>query len=155
MIKVEVGQTYLEEEFYQKLLFAMEENIGECFKIFTNYFFENTVDNKIRIIEIVDYKTFREMQNECRKNIEKKQWFELYENGGRLNLLLCRLDRTGKYSVVSEDNTRTQNSFQSWADEYPPQKPMTQDEIREAVMELSGFFKAHIEQPKLSSKKAM
>ncbi|MBC7740716.1 MAG: hypothetical protein H7061_00865 [Bdellovibrionaceae bacterium] len=155
MIKVEVGQTYLEEEFYQKLLFAMEENIGHCFKIFTHYYFENTDDNKIKIAEIVNHNSFREMKNDSRKHIEKKQWFELYENGGRLNLVLCRLDRTGKLSVVTEDNTRTQNSFQSWADEYPPRKPMTPEEIREAVMELSGYFEAQIEQPKLGSKKAM
>ncbi|MBC7740718.1 MAG: hypothetical protein H7061_00875 [Bdellovibrionaceae bacterium] len=155
MIKVEIGRTYLEEEFYQKLLFAMEENIGNCFKIFTSYFFENTKDNKIKIIDIVDYKNFREMQNDSRKNVEKKQWFELYENGGQLHLFLCRLDRTGKYTVVTEDNTRTQNSYLHWVDEFPPQKPMTQEEIREAVSELSGFFHDQVATPKLGSKKAM
>lgn len=70
-------------------------------------------------------------------------------------MLLCRFDRTGFVSSIWKDHTRTEEWCLGWADEGPDHGPMTPDEIRQAVLELSGFFIDQQELQKLKSKKAV
>ena len=149
-----IGQKFFENEFYELLLFEIEEKREQYFSKFIHFYFDRTEDKKIQITELAYFKDRTEMNQKSRSMIEKKEWFEIYENHGHIDLLLCRFDRSGTRSVVYEDKTRTQIASFSWADE-TPHTPMTPDEIREAFQELAGVFQNQLDLQKLRSKKAV
>ena len=39
---------------------------------------------------------------------EKKEWFEIYEHHGHVDLIFVRFDRSGKVSIIKKNETRTQ-----------------------------------------------
>ena len=129
-----VNQTFSETEFYELLLFEIEENFEQYFSKFFHFYFDRSDDEKIKITEVLCFKNDTEMDKKARSIIEKKEWFEIYDNHGHIDLLLCRFDRTGMRSVVRKNNTRTEDWSVAWADE-KPHKPMTRDEIREAFQD--------------------
>lgn len=149
-----IGQTFQENEFYELLLFEIEENFTQYFSKFIHFYFERTSDKKLKILEIVYFKDSVELNKKSREIIEKKEWFGIAQNHNHLNLLLCRFDRTGHASSVWKDSTRTQDWCFGWADE-EPYVPMTQEEIREAFQELCGVSLEQQELQKLRSKKAV
>lgn len=147
-----VGQTFYENEFYELLLFQIEENCEKFISKFMHFHFIRS-HGKINITELVYFKDDVEMFKKARSNIEKQEWFEIYDNHGHIDLMLCRFDRSGKRSVVYDnDETRTEDWSLGWADE-TPHKPMTREEIREAFQELAGILNTQTELHKLSSKK--
>ncbi|MDZ4660561.1 MAG: hypothetical protein SGJ18_02960 [Pseudomonadota bacterium] len=150
-----IGQVFFENEFYELLLFDIEENFEQYFSKFIHFYFDRVEGKKIIITELAYFKDSKEMNKESRKIIEKKEWFEVCQNHNHFNLLLCRFDRTGFVSSVEKDSTLTQEWRRGWADEEPDLGPMTPDEIRQAVRELSGFFCDQQELQKLRSKKAV
>lgn len=149
-----VNQTFSEIEFYELLLFDIEENFEYYFSKFIHFYFERSKDKKIKITEVRYFNDDSEMDKQARSIIEKKEWFEIYENHGHIDLLLCRFDRTGTRSVVRNNETRTEDWRSGWADEVP-RKPMSRDEIRVAFQELAGVFQNEQEMQKLRSKKAV
>lgn len=149
-----IGRTFQENEFYELMLYEMEDNFAENFSKFIHFYFARAEDKKIRITEMVYFKDSKEMDKKSREIIEKREWFEIAENHGHLNLLLCRFDRTGFTSSISKDSTRTEDWSHGWSDE-KPHKPMTPDEIRKGFLELAGFFQDQQELQKLRSKKAI
>src|SRR3989338_391590 len=149
-----IGQIFSEAQFYELLLFNIEENLAKYRSKFIHFYFERTADKKMNITEIIYFNNAREMHQKARLNIEKKEWFEIYDNHGHIDLLLCRFDRTGVRSVVRENKTRTEDWRLGWADE-KPHPPMTRDEIREAFQELMGDFQDQQNLQELRSKKAV
>lgn len=154
-LKSLVGQTFQENEFYELLLFDIEENFEQYAFQFIHFYFDRVDNNKIKIAEMANFKDSTEMNNKSRSIIEKKEWFEIGQNQNHFNLLLCRFDRTGYLSSIWKDLTRTEDWCRGWADEGPDLGPMTPDEIRQAVLELGGFFVDQQEMLKLKSKKAV
>lgn len=150
-----VGKIFQENEFYELLLFEVEENFERYFSKFIHFYFDRTEDMRIRITEVVYFKDSDEIYKRSRSIIEKKEWFEIAQNHNHLNLLLCRFDRTGWDSAIWKDSTRTQEWRHGWADERPERGPMTPDEIRQGIRELCGFFEDQQELQKLRSKKAV
>lgn len=150
-----IGQTFFEDEFYELLLFDIEENFEQYFSKHIHFYFSRTSDMKIRITELAYFKKSKEMDKKSRAIIEKSEWFEIAQNHNHFNLLLCRFDRTGFVSSIWKESTRTQEWQHGWADERPDLGPMTPEEIRQAVQELSGFFEDQQELQKLKSKKAV
>ena len=149
-----IGQKFYENEFYEILLFEIEQKREQYFSKFIHFYFDRTDDKRIHITELAYFKDATEMDQKSRSMIEKKEWFEVYDNHGHIDLLLCRFDRTGMRSVVYEDKTRTEDWGVGWADE-TPHTPMTRDEIREAFKELAGVFQNQQDLQKLRSKKAV
>lgn len=157
-----VGQTFFENEFYELLLFEIEENFSKHLDKYIHFYFDRTPDKKIKISEIVFFKTSNELDKTSRKIIEKKEWFEIIESHGHIDLVLVRFDRTGSVSVVYRnsplfgDSTRTQEWKMGWADEKPSLgRPLTPEEIRKGFQELAGIFEDQIEKQKLGPKKAV
>ena len=149
------GKIFQENELYELLLFELEEKFEQYFSKFIHFYFTRTADSKIKVTEITHFKNSTEMNKKSREIIEKREWFEIDENHNHLNLILCRFDRTGFASSIWKDSTRTQEWARGWADEGPDLGPMTPDEIRQAVYELSGYFKDKQELQKSKSKKAV
>ena len=150
-----IGKVFQENEFYELLLFEIEENFELHYPKFIHFYFDRTTDKKIKITEIVFFESSEEIDKKSRTIIEKKEWFEIAHNHKHLDLLLCRFDRTGSVSSVWKDETRTQDWRTGWADEGPDLGPMTPDEIRQGCLELAGFFEDQQELQKLRSKKAV
>ena len=150
-----VGKIYQENEFYELMLFDIEENFEKYSAKFIHFYFDRVENSKIKITQVVHFKDDIEIDNECRRIIEKKEWFEISQNDNHFDLMLCRFDRTGFISLIFKDSTHTQEWKHGWADEGPDLGPMTPDEIRQAVQELSGFFENQQELQKLKSKKAI
>lgn len=149
-----IGQKYQENEFYELLLFEVEENFELHFSKFIHFYFDRIENQKIKINEVIYFKDSYEMDKKSRQIVEKKEWFEIDQNHGHLNLLFCRFDRTGLTSSIRKDSTRTEEWCHGWADE-TPRKLMTPDEIRQGFQELAGFFQSQQELQKLRSKKAI
>ena len=149
-----IGKTFQENEFYELLLFEIEENFNQYFSKSLHIYFARFEETKIIITEVVYFKDAREMDKEARKFIEKRAWFQIYENHGHIDLLLCRFDRTGISSSVHEDSTDTQSWKTGWIEEKPDLGPMTREEIRQAVLELSGYFEDEQASQKLPYKKS-
>ena len=149
-----VGKTFQENEFYELLLFDIEENFEHYRAKNLHIYFNRTENTKIEITEVIYFKDDLEADNKSRSIIEKKEWFEIVQNHNHINLLLYRLDRTGFVSSIWKNSTRTEEWRHRWADEDPDLEPMTPAEIRQAVLELSGFFTDQQELQKLKSKKA-
>lgn len=149
-----VGKTFQENELYELLLFDIEENFEHYFAKFIHFYFDRIENKKIKITQVVYFKDSKEVNIKGRALIKKKEWLEISQNQNHFNLLLCRFDRTGFVSSIWKDHTRTQEWCHGWADERPDLGPMTADEIRQAVYELSGFFSDQQELQKLKSKKA-
>ncbi len=103
-----IEKTFHETEFYELLLFEIEENRKQYFSKSLHIYFDRSEEGKIKITEVVYFKDAQEMDKTARKIIEKKEWFEVYDNHGHIDLLLCRFDRTGMLSSVHEDSTQTQ-----------------------------------------------
>lgn len=150
-----IGQTFQENEFYELLLFELEENFEENFSKFIHFYFDRTEVQKIKITEVVHFSDTNEIHKKSRSIIEKKEWFEIAKNHCHLNLLLCRFDRTGFVSSIWKDSTRTQEWCHGWADEGPDLGPMTTEEVRLGFQELVGIFQDQSELQKLRSKKAV
>ncbi len=151
-----IGQTFFEKEFYELLLFDIEEYFDKKYsEKYLNIYFDNLPDQRIRINEVVYFKDSDEMNQVDRKCIEKRQWFQISERFGTFILLLIRLDRTGTLSRVYSDRTCTEDWCHGWADEEPEHEPLTRDEIRQAFQEMCGYFENQQEVQKLKSKKAV
>ena len=150
-----IKKTFFEKDFYELLLFDIEENFDQYFSKFIHVYFERFEGQKIRISDVVFFGDEIHMYKKSREIIEKKEWFEVAENHGHFNLFLVRIDRTGLLSTIYRDSSRTQESCRSWADEWPDQGPMTPDEIRQAFRELSGLIDDLQEPQNLRSKKAI
>jgi len=114
-----VGKTFQENEFYELLLFDIEENFEQYFSKFIHFYFDRIEDKKIRINEVVYFIDSKELNQKGRKIVEKREWFEIAENHNHFNLLLCRFDRTGFVSSIFKDSTRTEEWKLGWADERP------------------------------------
>lgn len=150
-----VGQTFQENEFYELLLFELEEHFEQNFSKFVHFYFDRTECKNIQITEVINFEDSYEMNRLGRKIIERREWFEIDENHDHLNLLLCRFDRTGFTSSVWKDSTRTEEWRHGWADETPDRPPMTRNELRQAFQELSGVFHSQQELQNLRFKKAV
>lgn len=149
-----VGKDFQENEFYELLLYDLEENFGQNFSQFIHFYFERTQEKKVRITEVARFNSSNEMNRKSREVIEKKEWFEIDGHRNLLQLILCRLDRTGWASSIRKDSTRTEEWSRGWADE-EPHEPMTREEIRLAFRELAGFFGDQMDLQKLRNKKTV
>ncbi|MEK6627939.1 MAG: hypothetical protein AABY53_04885 [Bdellovibrionota bacterium] len=150
-----IEKTFHENELYELLLFDIEENFVQYSSKYLHIYFDRVENNKIKVLQIAYFKDSTEMNKKSCTIIEKKEWFEIGQNQNHFNFLLCRFDRTGFISSIWKDQTRTEDWCHGWADEEPDLGPMTPDEIRQAVQELSGFFVDQQELQKLKSKKAI
>ena len=149
-----VGKKFQEQELYELLVFDIEENFeGYCGKAMHLYF-ERVAGKKIRITSIVNFQDADEMDLKSRSIIEKIEWFNIYENCGHIDLMLVRFDRTGHISIVSRNNTHHQDTVLGWADE-TLSNPPTEDQLRQAFRDLSGYLERHSEVEKLRFKKAV
>lgn len=149
-----IGQTYLENEFYELLLSDIEDNYEKYSSKYIHIYFDRIETNKIRITNFISFEDSHVMNKKSKEIIEKKEWFEISQNDNHFNLLLCRLDRTGFISAIFKDSTHTEDWSHGWADEGPDLGPMTPEEIRLGFLELAGFFEDQQELQKLRSKKA-
>ena len=150
-----IGKTFLENEFYELLLFDIEENFDQYFQKSVHFYFERIPDSKIKITEVVYFKNSREMDTEDRKIIEKKEWFEIAQNYNHVNLILVRRDRKGHISSIERDHTISHAWSLGWADVVQYTGPMTADEKRQAFRELTGYFEDQLASQELRSKKAV
>ncbi|MBC7742688.1 MAG: hypothetical protein H7061_10850 [Bdellovibrionaceae bacterium] len=149
-----VGQQFKEQDFYDLLLEELEDNFESNFGINLHFYFETLENNIIKVIDLCYFESCRAMNIHGRTIIEKSQWFEIGENENHMNLLLVRLDRTGFLSAIWRDKTRTTDWEHGWADEGPPHKPMTPEEIKEAFQELMGVMKGEILEQDLKKKRS-
>ena len=149
-----VGKNFQEQELYQLLVFDIEENFEDFFGKAMHLYFERVADKKITITKVVNFKDADEMDLKSRSNIEKAEWFNVYENCGHIDLMLVRFDRTGQISIVRKNNTHHQNTVLGWADE-TLSNPPTVDQIRQAFRDLSGYLEHESKIQKLRSKKAV
>jgi hypothetical protein len=150
-----VGQKYHETEFYDLLLFEVEDNFDFFHDKYLNFYFDRTADGKIVITELKFFEDSEEMNQVGRKIIEKREWFQVGANPNRNDLLLVRLDRTGTLSIVKRTGTHTEEWCHGWIDEEPPRAPLTPEEKRQAFLELCGFLEDKQAIQQLNSKKAI
>lgn len=155
-----VGKIFGELEFYELMLFEIEENLEDYLTKNVHLYFDRLPAGKIQITEIRYFGSSKEMDRYDRQIIEKKEWFELYENGLHgeyCNWWFCRFDRTGKVSSVYADKeTITSPWKHGWADEHPMYgQPMTEEDIRRGIMELCGAFEESVQLFPLRSKKSV
>ena len=151
-----IGLTFFENEFYELLLFEIEENFEQHSNKYLHFYFERTPDKKISITELVFFKNSAKANQKNRANIEKKEWFQIVLNHGHIDLMLVRFDRSGFVSFVDKNSTRTQDWRLGWADERPSLgRPLTPDEMRRGFQELAGIFEDQITKQKLGPKKAV
>jgi hypothetical protein len=150
-----IGKTYQETEFYELLLFEIEDNFNFFYCKNIHFHFERTADVKIKITDVVYFNSCSEMNRFARSVIEKKEWVEISENVNHIDLVLVRFDRTGTLSVIYPNKTHTEDWCTGWADEGPSRGPLTEEELRAGFRELCGFFEGQIEQQNLKSKKAV
>ena len=150
-----VGKTFSESEFYETLLFEVEENFELYLSKHLHFYFDRLSAEKIRINEVVCFPDRSTITKQKKKIIEDKEWFEINEDHGHINLSLCRFDRSGKGSTIERNHTHTQEKWFSWADEYPSQGPLSPEEIRQGFRELAGMFESKEHEPQLRPKKAV
>jgi hypothetical protein len=150
-----INQTFAEHEFYELLLFELEENFNQLGQLNLHFYFNRVENNKIQITEIVEFADGAARNQTARSIIEKKEWLELCRLTSTYNLLLCRFDRTGWLSIISENKTHTQFWKHGWLDELGPREPMTPDQMRQAFRELAGMLEDHQEFEQSRSKKAV
>ena len=151
-----VGQVYGEQEFYELMLFEIEENLEQYLKKNVHFYFDRSPDGKIQIVEVGHFQNFKEMDQCNRAIIEKREWFELCENEEHCNWWFCRLDRTGTVSSIFHEKTYTSPWKHGWADEYPGyDQPMTEEELRRGIMELCGVFEEATQSPPIRPKKSI
>jgi hypothetical protein len=150
-----VGKTYQEMEFFALLQFDIEENFDYFSDKNFHFYFERVQGGKIKITELVSFNSPSEIDIKSRSIIEKQEWFEICENENHSDLLLVRLDRTGQVALIWRDKIHVQDWKLGWADEGPPKEPLTEEEIREGIRELCGFFEDQQEVQKSKSKKAV
>ena len=151
-----IGQTFFENEFYELLLFEIEQNFEQHSNKFLHFYFERTPVKKIRITEVFSFNNSEEMDKTARSIIEQKEWFEIDQNQIHINLYLVRFDRTGFVSSIQKNSTHTQEWKMGWADEKPwLGRPLTPEEMRKGFQELAGIFEDQIVKQKLELKKAI
>ena len=150
-----IGKTFFENEFYELLLFDIEENFEQYASKYIHFYFRRLAGKKIMITELAYFDSPKEMDNLNRKIIEKREWFEIEKKHNHISLTLCRLDRSGTLSIIEKDSTHTQDWQHGWGSERHYSGPMTPNEIRQAVLELSGFFDHQQGQVNLRSKKSI
>lgn len=149
-----IGQIFQENELYEFLLFDIEENFEQYLSKYIHFYFARIENRKIEVTQIAYFKNSIEIDKRDRAIVEKQEWFEIAQNHNHFDLLLCRFDRTGFVSSIWQDHTHTQECHLGWADEGPDLGPMTPREIRQAILELGGFFEDQLELQKLKSKKS-
>jgi hypothetical protein len=137
-----VGQSFDETEFFYILQFEIEEHFEQFQNKFLHFYFERLADSKIKICELVISADDDEYHDLNKQNLDKKEWYEIYENGCQIDFMLVRKDRTGKRSVNFKDSNQINENFGGYcyADEYADEPPMTEDEIRLAFQELAGMM---------------
>lgn len=150
-----IGKTFQENQLYELLLFDIEENFAQYSSKHIHFYFDRIKNDKIKVTQIVYFRSSVEIDLKDRTIIGKQEWFEVTQNDDHFNLLLCRFDRTGFASSIWKESTHTQDWCLGWADEGPDLGPMTPKEIRQAALELGGFFEDQQELQKLKSKKAV
>jgi hypothetical protein len=150
-----IGKSYQETEFYQLLLFEVEENFDYFHNKNIHFYFDRISGNQIKVTDLVYFKNSYEMNQTARSIIEKKEWIEIHENENHTDLVLVRFDRTGTLSIVWRNKTHTEDWSYGWADEGPPRPRLSEEQIRFAVLELCGFLEDQLEQQKLKSKKSV
>jgi hypothetical protein len=134
------GKIFSENELYELLLFELESNFSHFYGQNIHIYFDRQENQKIKITEVLYFNSDEDCDNYARKAIEKKEWYEITNVGKHLNLILTRLDRSGQFSAIFQDYSRTQIDVRYWRDELPEHKPMTEEEIRQAFRELSGML---------------
>lgn len=149
-----VGKNFQEQELYELLVFDIEENFEAFFGKAMHLYFERLAGKQIRVTSIVNFNDADEMDQKSRSIIEKSEWFNIYENCGHIDLMLVRFDRTGQISIVNQNDTHHTDTVIGWADE-TLSNPPTEDQIRQAFRDLSGFLEHQSRVEKLKSKKAI
>ena len=87
-----------------------------------------------------------------RKIIGKQGWIEIYNQFRNISLMLCRKNRSGKFSVIGPDINHKQY-FDCKSYERPdPAITLTPEQIRQAFAELASVFDDHrkMSKPKIS-----
>lgn len=136
-----IGGEFTENELYESVLFQVEENFDHYFTKYIHLYFQRVTMKRIRITQVMNFRTEEDLQQRSRQIIEKMEWLEVTRNCNHINLILCRLDRSGQASTVRKDRpSETFDWCHGWADETHCQEPMTPEEIRLAFQELSGLF---------------
>lgn len=150
-----IGKKFQENELYELLLFDIEKNFEQYLLKNLHIYFNRTGYTRIEVTEVLYFSDDIETDAKSRSIIEKKEWFEITQNHNHIDLLLCRLNRTGLTSSIWKDSTHTQEWKHGWADERPDLGPMKPEEIRQAFLELSGVFIDQKKRQTLKSKKAV
>lgn len=150
-----IGQTFLEAELYESVLFQMEENFEQYLGQRLHLYFKRGNCGKVQVSGLAEFESDSAIYRENRRLIGKQEWIEIDARWDHINVLLCRLDRTGTLSSVHRDFTRSQDWMRSWVDELPSQEPMTPLEIQDAFRELAVYTERFHATTKLRSKKTI
>ena len=153
-----IGKTFTENELYETILFDIEQNFENYFSEHIHIYFEHLGADKILVKDLVLFADSNSAYLVRREFIEKKAWFEVtYDSKTAVKFMMCRLNRSGKFSIIWKEHTHHQKMGRlGWLDEYPQlKKELTPEEIRKGCLELLGLFEQNQEVQKLQSKKAV
>lgn len=154
-LKSLVGQTFHENEIYEILQFDIEENIDSYMGRYYLLYYEPLSEGRLKITEFLECHSHEEYGRVIRRDLRKRAWLHAYEHFNHVDLQLCRLDTSGKFSVIRRTHTHFQEvSGWCFADEDidPNAPPMTPDQIRQAFRELMGIFDTHEQMNKSKTK---
>ncbi len=147
-----IGQTFHENQIYEMLHFEIEQNFKNYFSKFIHIYFEHLDAGQICILEIVYLADEKTMYITNRQILGTKGWLEIYHHSKHMELMICRKDRSGKFSVMGPSMNHTQ-TFQR-ADFTPLEitRELTPEEERAAFAELAGMFDEHVQlsKPKIA-----
>ena len=143
-----VGQTFQEQAFYESLLFEIEANLEKYAFQYIQFYFDRLNGGLICITEVEWHQDTYIMREKSKKNIEKREWFQIYGHPGHMYQFLCRLDRTGLVSVIKKNHTHTQPWKMGFFE-------FTSIEIKQGFQELAGLLQEQSQLQRLRPKKAI
>ena len=95
-----VGRSFLENSLYETLQFEFEENFERHFGKFLHIYFEEFEIGKINVTEVVYFETESQFYQANKTMLGKKGYFRICETCGHFDMMICRLNTSGKFSTV-------------------------------------------------------
>ena len=151
-LEVLVGKTFEENCLYEVLHFDIQQNFKSYLSKFVHIYFDHLEASQIRINEIRHLEDQKALYVVNRQIIGVKSWIEIYDHFNQIDLMICRQDRSGKFSIIGPTLNFTQIFRYRCFDRYDHIKSPTPEEARQAFAELAGIFDDHVEisKPKIA-----
>ena len=143
-LKKLVGEIFQENLLYEILQFDIEQNLDKYLSKFIHIYFDHLDAGQIRVTEIAFMADENTLYATNRRIIGQKAWIEIYDHSNHIDLMICRQDRSGKFSVTGPRINQTQ-SFRRKSYDLPTRpRSLTPEERLQAFAELCGQLEYHL-----------